>query len=195
MCIDASVHTAKKKHMKAIGLIPMSAKPYHAGHHMLVTLASRECDVVIVITSTTDRGGQHEHTVTWNAMDAAWKLLIEPVLPQNVTVIKCQSSPIRYVYELLGKASDDDQCDDAFTVYAGTNDAIANFPIKSQLKYFQRLIVNKMFNVKTIDRDSTNIASGTLMRRCIMVNDFTTFARYVAPGINSHAMWKLLTER
>jgi len=39
-----------------IALIPMSAKPYHLGHHKLIQLAERENDAVLVFVSYSGRG-------------------------------------------------------------------------------------------------------------------------------------------
>ncbi|MDB4337487.1 hypothetical protein OAA09_00555 [bacterium] len=39
-----------------IGLIPMSAKPYHAGHHKLIQIAAKENDRIFVFVSLTGRG-------------------------------------------------------------------------------------------------------------------------------------------
>ena len=46
-----------------IGLVPMAAKPYHAGHHELVKMAALQNDKVFVYVSTSDRKrkGQLQH--------------------------------------------------------------------------------------------------------------------------------------
>tara|TARA_B100000700_G_scaffold222517_1_gene245253 strand:- start:790 stop:1539 length:750 start_codon:yes stop_codon:yes gene_type:complete len=39
-----------------IGLVPMSAKPYHIGHHKLIDIAAKENDVTFVFVSFSSRG-------------------------------------------------------------------------------------------------------------------------------------------
>ena len=41
--------------MKTIGLVPMSAKPYHTGHDGLVRIAASENDEVLLFVSISDR--------------------------------------------------------------------------------------------------------------------------------------------
>ena len=48
-----------------IGLVPMAAKPYHAGHHALVTAAAKENDKVLLYISLSDRKRKGELPYSW----------------------------------------------------------------------------------------------------------------------------------
>ena len=61
-----------------VGLVPISAKPYHKGHHYLVEQAARENDEVIVFASTSDRKRSGEFPITGNSMIRSWNDLIIP---------------------------------------------------------------------------------------------------------------------
>ena len=64
-----------------IGLIPMAAKPYHAGHHALVTAAAGENDEVILYISLSDRKRKGEVPIYGADMQTVWKEEIEKILP------------------------------------------------------------------------------------------------------------------
>ena len=51
-----------------IGLVPVSAKPYHAGHHYLIETAASKNDKVIVYASTSDRKRKGEFPVSGRVM-------------------------------------------------------------------------------------------------------------------------------
>ena len=86
-----------------IGLVPMSAKPYHAGHDGLVRIASKECDKVLLFVSTTDRARTGELRVSGDTMQLIWFEYIEPTLPSNV-VPDYGGIPVSKVYDELKKA-------------------------------------------------------------------------------------------
>ena len=46
-----------------IGLVPMSAKPFHEGHMALIRKAADECKQVIILVSTSDRARKGEITI------------------------------------------------------------------------------------------------------------------------------------
>ena len=69
-----------------IGIVPVSAKPYHVGHHALVTRASDENDKVFLFVSTSDRKRKGEVPILGADMEKVWQEEIEKILPGNVTV-------------------------------------------------------------------------------------------------------------
>ena len=58
-----------------IGLVPMSAKPYHRGHHYLVTTAANENDKVLLFVSTSDRIKKDQTPIYGEDMENIWKNL------------------------------------------------------------------------------------------------------------------------
>ena len=82
--------------LKQVGLVPMSCKPFHIGHEMLIRLAAQECDTVELFISLSDRG-----VVTGEKMKTVWVTQIFPHLPLNVNVHFSKITPVRDVYELL----------------------------------------------------------------------------------------------
>lgn len=117
-----------------IGLIPMSAKPYHLGHHMLVELAALgalgeelvdeapENDLVLVFISYSSRGTKSsrgrevavpgETPVFGKDMEYIWEELLIPnlELPSNVMLRTprdgAPKSPIKGVFDVLGAVHD-----------------------------------------------------------------------------------------
>ena len=69
-----------------IGLVPMAAKPYHAGHHWLVEQAAGENDKVILFVSVSDRKRKGELPILGADMVKVWQEELEPIMPSNVEV-------------------------------------------------------------------------------------------------------------
>ena len=55
-----------------IGLIAMSAKPFHAGHDGLVRMAAGECDAVHLYVSLSDRKRPGEIPILGSDMQIIW---------------------------------------------------------------------------------------------------------------------------
>ena len=99
-----------------IALVPVSAKPYHAGHHALVTMAAAENDIVKLFVSTSDRKRKGQFPILGSDMEKIWKQELEPIMPGNVQ-IEYGGSPVRKVYEALGNADKDPSNEDTLVVY------------------------------------------------------------------------------
>jgi len=113
-----------------IGLIPMSAKPYHLGHHKLIELAAAENDIVGVFISYTGRGVRKikdptdvrtlkkgarkiedpkpgEIPVFGSDMKYIWNNILIPhlQLPSNVVLLTpdkgLSASPVQSIHEIL----------------------------------------------------------------------------------------------
>lgn len=142
----------------SIGLVPMSAKPFHKGHMFLIQEASKRCDRVIVYVSISDRSRKGEITIYGEDMQFIWENIITKHLPQNVECIY-GGSPVGKVYEFLGDISESGGVDlETYAVYTGKDDAR-----RYQDKYWAN-IKDRVW-IKDFERgdDSPNI-SGTLMR-------------------------------
>jgi cytidyltransferase-like protein len=139
-----------------IGLVPMSAKPFHEGHMSLIRKASDECKEVIVYVSTSDRKRKGEITIFGEDMAMIWETIISKYLPYNV---RCEygGSPVGNVYKVLEDAS---ALNDGTTyaIYTGEDDAA-----RYSSKYYIDIIDSVHLRTMTRGEDTMPI-SGTLMR-------------------------------
>lgn len=174
-----------------IGLVPMSAKPYHAGHDGLVRMAAAECDKVNLYVSLADRERPGEITIAGKDMATIWKGYIEPTLPANVDV-HYVPNPVRASYEELGKANETGS-KDKFVIYSDPTDLAQNFPEKSLLKYAGNLYSNKQIIQRAVQRTETVNVSGTAMRQYLEAGDKASFVKNLPKNVNGDAIWKLLS--
>lgn len=168
-----------------VGIVPMSAKPYHAGHDGLVRIAARENDVVHLYVSTSDRDA-----VSGQAMLAIWKDQIEPSLPKNVEV-EYGGSPVGKAYKELGDA-DAAGSKDEFVLYSDVTDAATNFAPAALAKYAPNLHAGGRITVRGVERSSTVDVSGTKMRQFIADGDKDSFLRYMPKAIDGVKVWNTL---
>lgn len=167
-----------------IGLIPMSGKPVHVGHFALITLAAKECDVVHLYVSTSDR-----ENISGEAMKLIWQKELTKILPKNVN-IEFGGIPVRKIYELIGTESENFSNNEYF-IYSDDNDAEKNFPLTSLKKYAPNL--EGKIKIRSIKRSSTIDISGTKMREFLSNGDKESFAKYLPRGVNSDNVWNILT--
>lgn len=167
--------------MAKIGIIPMAAKPYHAGHDGLVRLAAKENDQVLLFVSTGDRDD-----VSGEAMLKIWQEQIEPSLPGNVK-ITYGGSPVGNAFVALGKANEAGSTDE-YVIYSDPDDA-GRFDDKSLQKYAANIKVTR----RPIERTSTVNISGTKMREFLKTGDKKSFMKYLPKGIDGNFVWTTLT--
>lgn len=174
-----------------IGLIPMSAKPYHIGHHKMIKKASKENDNIIIFASTSDRKRGDAPGLIGHVMVEIWQQTLIPLMPKNVEV-RLGGNPVRKVYELLGSANEKGD-KDIFSIYSSASDLEKNFPKASMLKYVNVLLSNKQIEMKATKR----YASGTEVRELLESKDFERFVACMPEELTSkdlRAMFKLLRE-
>ena len=181
-----------------IGLVPISAKPYHSGHHALVTRAAAENDKVILFVSLSDRKRRGEFPILGSDMHDIWSQFLEPAMPSNVT-IAYGGSPVRNVYEELGKANDL-MSDDVYTVYSDPEDTAQNYAESMRQKYFPDVyqMGNVLFAAEidpaafTRGVGTPNI-SGTKVRKMLELKDFESFKEVMPPGVDAKGVFDILT--
>ena len=140
-----------------IGLVPMSAKPFHEGHMSLVRKAADECKEVIIYVSTSDRKRKGEITIFGEDMRLIWETILTKYLPQNT---RCEygGSPIRKVYEKLEEGVLPENISSTYAIYTGEEDAG-----RYSSKYYADML-DRVF-IRTMARgEDTKAISGTLMR-------------------------------
>jgi hypothetical protein len=177
--------------------VPLSAKPYHAGHHALVTIASKQNDKVVVFVSTSDRKRSGEFPIYGADMERIWKEEIEKILPSNVMTIY-GGSPVRNVYEILGQA-DEESGDTKYMIYSDPEDTELNYPICNRLKYFPELYEKGLvmcaaeISPDTFTRGvGTPDISGTKLRAALQNKDFKTFAAGLPDGVDAENVFRIL---
>jgi len=184
---------------KRIALVPVSGKPYHAGHHYLVELASSKNDEVILFVSTSDRKRKGQFPILGADMERVWREELEPIMPSNVKV-EYGGSPVRKVYDTIGNACKLDGYEDTYVVYSDPTDTAQNYPDKNREKYMQPLCDQGQV-IFAAEEDPSSVTrgagspnvSGTKMREALQDNDFNTFATGMPRGVNAQNVWNILT--
>lgn len=179
--------------MATVGLIAMSAKPYHAGHDGLIRWASRENDVVHLYVSLSDRRRPGELPIMGSDMEHIWKTQIEKSLPKNVVIVY-GGSPVGNVYKELGEANESGSTDE-FTIYADPEDLTQNYPEKSLDKYVGILYRAGQIILKPIERARTVNVSGTKMRQYLSTGDKDSFIANLPKTIDGEEVWNVLSNR
>jgi ATP sulfurylase len=171
--------------MTTIGIVPLSGKPFHIGHHGLINIASNENDWVHVYVSTSDRDN-----VSGKAMLKIWKDQIEPILPKNVAVTY-GGSPVGNAYKDFGDA-DQLGSQDTFVLYSDPNDAATNFPDTSLQKYAPKMFVDGRLKKRPVKRTSIVNISGTKMREFLASGNKRSFLKYMPKEIDGNVVWNTL---
>ena len=167
---DSSPITGEK--VEVIGLVPMSAKPFHEGHMSLIRKASDECNRVIVYVSTSDRKKKGEFPIFGEDMKYIWENILEDSIEDKYpnVIFVYGGSPVGKVYEKL-KEANDIQTENVYRVYSDVNDTAKRFPAKYKQLHFGdlynrgKVIFPAEESPKSFTRGegSANI-SGTIMR-------------------------------
>lgn len=140
-----------------IGLVPMSAKPFHEGHMSLIRKASDECKEVIVFVSTSDRKRKGEITIFGDDMLQIWENILINYLPDNA-ICEYGGSPVRKVYDKLDEGMQEDNLEKDYAVYSGEEDKD-----RYNARYYAEMI--ERVYIRTMSRGEDTMAiSGTLMR-------------------------------
>jgi len=185
-----------------IGIVPISAKPYHVGHHSLVKTAAGENDQVLLFVSTSDRRRKGEVPISGSDMQRIWTEEIEKVLPKNV-MVAYGGSPVQKVYSVLESAEEtiqqNDSLDDIYTVYSDPEDTALNYPAKNREKYFPNAYRsgNILFaaeeNPGSFTRGvGTPDVSGTAVRSSLGQCDYSTFSASLPDGVDKEKIYNIL---
>tara|TARA_Y100001970_G_C14252213_1_gene872690 strand:+ start:4581 stop:6509 length:1929 start_codon:yes stop_codon:yes gene_type:complete len=184
---------------KRVGLIPVSGKPYHAGHHYLVERAAEENEEVILFVSTSDRKRKGQFPILGSDMERVWKEELEQIMPSNVSVVY-GGSPVQKVYEEIGAACEIEGVEETYVVYSDPTDTAQNYPERNRDKYMQPLcdqgqvIFAAEENPEAFTRGSGSPnVSGTKMREALQDGNFEEFASGMPAGVNAQNVWSILT--
>lgn len=154
----ATPKSREEPQLFSVGLVPMSAKPFHKGHMFLIEEASKKCVDVIVYVSISDRTRKGEITIYGEDMEFIWETIITKHLPENVRCIY-GGSPVGNVYKYLGDIAELDPLNEkTYAVYTGQDDAA-----RYQDKYYEN-IKDRVWIKEFLRGDDSPDISGTLMR-------------------------------
>ena len=180
-----------------IGLVPMAAKPYHAGHHWLVEKAARENDHVILFVSVSDRKRKGEKPILGQDMVRVWQEELEPIMPGNVE-IRYGGSPVQNVYKEIQEAGEIES-EDTYFVYSDATDTAINYPEKNRIRWMEPLYGLGQVRFPgeedpagfTRGEGSPNI-SGTAMRQAIQGCDMEAFSAGLPDGVDAENVYNIL---
>jgi len=180
-----------------IGLVPMAAKPYHAGHHWLVEKAAGENDHVILFVSTSDRKRKGEKPILGRDMVRVWQEELEPVMPANVE-IRYGGSPVQNVYKEIQEAGEIGS-EDTYFVYSDAADTALNYPEKNRIRWMEPLYGLGQVRFPgeedpagfTRGEGSPNV-SGTAMRQAIQGCDMEAFRAGLPDGVDAENVYNIL---
>jgi len=181
-----------------IGLIPLSAKPYHAGHQAMVEKAAAENDQVKVFVSLSDRTRRGEFPIKGSDMSRIWDEHLIAIMPPNVDV-EYPHIPVRKVYEMLIEADRTGDSEIIYTVYSDPEDTQANYPLANREKYFPTLYDEGLIQFSAeVDPSSmtrgigTPDVSGTKVREYLTQKRPDLFIKSLPAGVDGQAIYDIL---
>lgn len=183
--------------MRTIGLVPMAAKPYHAGHDGLVRIAAAENDEVHLFVSLADRTRKGEFPIYGADMKVIWDKFIEPSLPGNVDVMYV-NVPVQEIYTELENAEASKDTTTVFKIYSDTQD-ILKYTDASLGRSAPTLLANDQIIRRGVDRNETVNISGTAMRALLTTGtpkDKQKFISLLPSGVqkNGESIYDILAK-
>lgn len=180
-----------------IGLIPMSAKPFHAGHDALIRLVCKECEIVQVFVGLADRVRPKELPIYGKDMEVIWKKYVEKSLPGNCLppIYTRGNSPVNEMLKLLERVEKEGS-EDTFVIYSDAED-IKKYTDKMLMPYTPTLLAAGQIQRRGVNRNETVNVSGTKMRQFISSGDVASFSNFLSPALQpySEEIYRLLTHK
>lgn len=174
--------------MRMIGLIPIAARPFHAGHNALINIASSECDAIEIYAANASSRG----CVNAEAMHDVWEQCILPRAPWSA-LVHFTNNPVLSVYERLKRS--DAETDERFSIYGDAIDVAANFPDERLRRNAPCLSKRSAIVRRPIERSSTIDISGTIMRGWLANGNAREFVEHLPGWMDKQLAWKLLRSR
>jgi len=97
-----------------IAIVPISAKPFHAGHDFIISAAQQLVGtngLVIIPVSTTQRGGKGQQLITTNQMEQIWDGPLKDYISRKYNAIILlptdtgHNSPVKTLHDILESLS------------------------------------------------------------------------------------------
>lgn len=168
-----------------LGLIPMSAKPFHAGHYYLVQKAAAECHIIKLFIGAGNRTKGEGKSITGDQMLHLWKEVYTPLMPDSNNIqFVYEGVPVRNVYETLDFIKKEN-LETKVAVYSG-NEIEKNGKTLIWNRYHK--IINDPYwkdnltfiSVKRGEEGSPNV-SGTQMRKDLLNRNKESFFNGLPP--------------
>ena len=177
-----------------IALIPVSGKPWHAGHDSLVKIAANECSEVRLFVSTSDRKRPGEIPIYGEDMKKIWDEYLEPSLPGNVSVTY-GGSPVGNLYKEL-EGANLLKSSDTFVIYSDNED-ILKYKDSTLYKSAPFLFQNGQIELRGVSRLETIPVSGTDMRTYIESGNIKKFIELLPISVqkNGREIYDILKKR
>lgn len=153
-----------------IGLVPMSAKPFHEGHMSLIRKAIDECKKIIVYVSISDRSRKGETTIFGEDMKFIWENILEDSIKDSYPELRGEEesedkikfeyggSPVGKVYKKLEEATLPENIEKTYAIYTGEEDK-GRYSSKFYIDVINRVHIRPIIRGK-----DTPPISGKLMR-------------------------------
>ncbi len=171
-----------------LGLIPMSAKPFHSGHYYLVKKAVTECSSVKLFIGTGNRNKGTGKSITGEKMMHLWKNFYQPYMPnKNNIEFVYEGVPVRNVYEELDRIKSNEE-KTSVAIYSG-NEIEKNGKTLIWNRYNKLINDSYWANTLTfvsVERgiDHTTKISGTDMRMYLYNSNEKDFFKYLPEYLN-----------
>ena len=154
---------------------------------MVMKKASQECDKVVLIISLLDR-----ENIMGVDMALIWRDHIIPTLPENVSTIFLESSPVARVYQILKLRDSDFSSDYKFRIYSDNEDIQKNYSNQSLINACPMIANTDIVECVGVPRSETIDITGTRMRHFIREGDFESFNKFMPKETNNKAIFEIL---
>lgn len=173
-----------------LGIFVVSGKPIHDGHWRVIDLATKECDEVLVLTSTSGRDELQP-----GVMIDAWRAVLEPQFHRdypNATLLITSESPFGLAIDKMRELKD---IVSEFIFYADDEDIRGKYSQDRMSAALKDQTAIEKFRPRMVPRSETAQISGTKMREFLKNNDrenFDSFAPHTLSPEMKERYWKIL---
>ena len=173
-----------------LGIFVVSGKPVHDGHWRVIDLATKECDEVLVITSTAGRD-----ELPAGVMIDAWRVVLEPQFHRdypNATLLITSESPVTLAIDKMRELKN---IVSSFVFYADDEDIRGKYSQERLAAAVKDPIVIEKLRPRAVPRIETAQISGTKMREFLKNDDRKSFDDFLPHTLSSEMKekyWKIL---
>jgi nicotinamide mononucleotide adenylyltransferase len=173
-----------------LGIFVVSGKPVHDGHWKVIDIATKECDEVLVITSTAGRD-----ELPAGVMIDAWRVVLEPQFHRdypNATLLITSESPVSLAIDKMRELKN---IVSSFIFYADDEDIRGKYSQDRISAAIKDPIVIEKFRPRAVPRAETTQISGTRMREFLKNDDRKSFDDFVPRSLSpemKEKYWKIL---
>jgi hypothetical protein len=174
----------------ALGIFVVSGKPIHDGHWKVIDIATKECDEVLVITSTAGRD-----ELPAGVMIDAWRVVLEPQFHRdypNATLLITSESPVSLAIDKMRELKN---IVSSFIFYADDEDIRGKYSPDRMSAAIKDPVAIEKLRPRAVPRIETTQISGTRMREFLKNDDRNSFDNFVPHSLSpemKEKYWKIL---